>query len=256
MSHANIISITETFFLCTHIPIRAVTSRGESICLSGYTEDFQDIYDKNCIFLAAKRELKRNMDKPFIIISCEDNIRFTACHICSVNAHSGFFILGPYSNEPCNKDIKFVHKPDFCIPHLVSLLYDLRNSVCSITKELSFSNLNFNPYVKKAIEYIHKNFHSSITLEDVADHVKINKCYFCSIFKKETGKSYSEFLNHVRIEKSKELLMNKNLSILDISLTVGFNNQAYFNTVFKKQVNMTPMEFRNYLEQKNLGVKL
>lgn len=250
MNHANIISILESFFLCTHIPIRAVTSKGESICLSGYTEDFQDIYDKNAVFLAMKRELKMNMDKTFITINCEDNMRFAACHICSVNAHSGYYILGPYCSERCIPNRNLVHKPDFCIPHLISLLYDLRNSACSITKELNFSNLNFNPHVKKAIEYIHKNFHNSITLDHVANHVKINKCYFCSIFKKETGKSYSGFLNHVRIEKSKELLMNKDLSILDISLAVGFNNQAYFNTVFKKQVNMTPMEFRSNFNRK------
>ena len=58
--------------------------------------------------------------------------------------------------------------------------------------------------------------------------------------------------DNYKIEKSKELLKNPNLSLLDISLSVGYNNQSYFSTVFKKTTSKTPLEFReDYLKNKN-----
>jgi len=75
-------------------------------------------------------------------------------------------------------------------------------------------------------------------------NLNINKCYFCSIFKKETGLTFINYLNSYKIEKSKELLKNTNLSLLDIALSVGFNNQSYYSTVFKKITCKTPLEFR------------
>lgn len=249
MDKTNLITITENFFLCTHLPIRAVTLKGELICLNGYSEDLHRIYNENSIFQAIDKELKKNKDKTFVSISCLNNIKFIASYICSQNTHNGIFILGPYSNHKHTSAETLEYKPDFCIPPIISLLYDLRNSVCSMNKQLSFSNLTYNPYVKNALEYIHENYHKPITLEHLANHLKINKCYFCNILKKETGRTYSEFLNHVRIEKSKELLLDRSLSVLEVSLSIGFNNQNYFNTVFKRLTNMTPMEFRNNLGQ-------
>lgn len=95
------------------------------------------------------------------------------------------------------------------------------------------------------MDYIDARYNESITLEDISDYLKINRCYFCSIIKKETGKTFSQLLNEVRIEKSKELLLQENSSILDVALSVGFNNQNYYNMTFKRLTNMTPLEFRN-----------
>ncbi|NLY76709.1 MAG: helix-turn-helix transcriptional regulator [Tissierellia bacterium] len=79
----------------------------------------------------------------------------------------------------------------------------------------------------------------------MADYLGLNKCYFCQLFKRETGKTYSQFLNELRIEKSKELLENTNLSILDIALTVGYNNQNYYSMAFKKLTGTTPKNYKN-----------
>src|SRR5699024_6975480 len=78
----------------------------------------------------------------------------------------------------------------------------------------------------------------------VSEYLGINKSYFCSIFKNETGKTFTQFLNEKRIEKSKKLLREDNLSILDIALSVGFNNQNYYNIIFKRITNTTPLEYR------------
>jgi len=64
------------------------------------------------------------------------------------------------------------------------------------------------------------------------------------MFKKETGQTFINYLNNYKIEKSKNLLENTNMTLLDISLEVGFNNQSYYSTIFKKYTNMTPLEYR------------
>ena len=104
----------------------------------------------------------------------------------------------------------------------------------------------------EGIKYIEKNYSNEILIDDICAELNINKCYFCSVFKKEIGLTFINYLNNYKIEKSKELLKNPNLSLLDISLSVGYNNQSYFSTVFKKTTSKTPLEFReDYLKNKN-----
>ena len=64
------------------------------------------------------------------------------------------------------------------------------------------------------------------------------------MFNKETGQTFINYLNNYKIERSKDLLKNTNMTLLDISLEVGFNNQSYYSTIFKKYTNMTPQEYR------------
>jgi AraC-like DNA-binding protein len=245
MQQNNINAIIENFFLCTHIPVQAVDLQGTLLHSTGFTKDFQEPFQSDNVFETLKDTLENNQDKPFITITLSSRVNFTGCYICPKNTYKGLFILGPYSSNNPVPIKNLVHKPNFCIPHIVSLLYDLRNSVYTMQEEEVLSNSGYSSYIKEAIEFIHNNFHKPIALENIATHIKINKCYFCNLFKKETGSSFSEFLNHVRIEKSKELLLDRSASVLEVSLSVGFNNQNYFNTVFKRLTNKTPMEFRN-----------
>ena len=85
-------------------------------------------------------------------------------------------------------------------------------------------------YGHQVYQYIEKRFSTTLKLDDVARHFNLNKCYFCSVLKKETGMTFTQIVREVRVEKSKLLLTNSNLSTLTIALTVGFNNQNYFNS--------------------------
>lgn len=102
-----------------------------------------------------------------------------------------------------------------------------------------------NFHINKAIYYTYQNYTEPLNIEKMAKYLEINKCYFCQLFKKETGKTYSQFLNEIRIEKSKELLKNTDMSILDIALSVGYNNQNYYTMAFKKITGVTPLKYRN-----------
>lgn len=96
--------------------------------------------------------------------------------------------------------------------------------------------------------YVEEKFASPLNLDEVAQHFHLNKCYFCSVLKKETGKTFSQIVNEIRIEKSKVLLKYSSLSILSIALAVGFNNQNYFNITFKKLMGMTPLNYRKLVQ--------
>ncbi len=98
--------------------------------------------------------------------------------------------------------------------------------------------------IEKAIEYINENYEERLTLEDVADHVYLSSTYFSRIFNQELGMSFNGYLNKVRIDKAKALLLHGNMSLADISATVGFIDQSYFTKVFKKLTGMTPNEYR------------
>ena len=104
--------------------------------------------------------------------------------------------------------------------------------------------LKNNDIVKKAIIYISENFKTSLTLEDVSDHVHLHPSYFSTVFKNATGSSFKEYLNKVRVEESKILLQNTDFSIIDIAVAVGFEDQSYFSKVFKKYTGTTPKQFR------------
>ena len=58
------------------------------------------------------------------------------------------------------------------------------------------------------------------------------------------GKTFVEYLTDIRLDKAEDLLLNTNLSILDISVATGFENQSYFTKVFKGRDGMTPRQFR------------
>lgn len=234
-------STAENFFLCTNIPVKAFSLDGSLIHSAGYTEELDKFFQENSIYNLVTDELRSKENQSYITINYKDSINFTVSYSCCCQANKDIFILGPYTGfkEKSSKNIIF--KPNHCIPHLISLLNSLKN-----TPQLESERLNpsCNSYISRALKYVQSNFHKPITLEDVSKHIGINKCYFCDLFKKETGKTYSKLLNDLRIEKSKELLLNKNLSILEVSLSVGFNNQNYFNVIFKKLTNRTPLEFR------------
>ncbi|MGI5875002.1 MAG: helix-turn-helix domain-containing protein [Bacillota bacterium] len=102
--------------------------------------------------------------------------------------------------------------------------------------------------VYRAMHYI-QNHYGDITLADVAEAVGLNPAYFSNYFKRATGESYSGYLNKVRIEESKRLLMT-DCSISEIAQRVGFSDQSYFTNVFKKIEGVSPNRWRKAHEER------
>ncbi|MFD1163729.1 AraC family transcriptional regulator [Hwangdonia seohaensis] len=92
-------------------------------------------------------------------------------------------------------------------------------------------------------EYIIKNFKERITLEDVASIACMNPTAFSRVFKRVNRKTFSEYLNEVRIGYACKLLMEEKYSISEICFESGFNNISNFNRQFKKTKNYSPTEY-------------
>lgn len=101
-----------------------------------------------------------------------------------------------------------------------------------------------NPYIEKAKRYIDDHYAESIRLEHVADRLHVNANYFSSIFKRETGQSFVDYVNEVRVRRAMALLLDTEEKISDISLSVGFGHFSYFNKVFKRISGATPQAYR------------
>ncbi|MBR2507046.1 MAG: helix-turn-helix transcriptional regulator [Bacilli bacterium] len=94
------------------------------------------------------------------------------------------------------------------------------------------------------LQYIHKNFAKSPSLEEISSYSGYQKNYFCEIFKKKTGMTYVEYITHYKINYSKKLLKIQNKSIKEISFECGFDSASNFIREFKKRNKMTPKEYR------------
>lgn len=90
--------------------------------------------------------------------------------------------------------------------------------------------------------------HRNISLKEVADTANMSKEAFCRFFKERTCKTYTEFLNELRIHKSCHLLQETELSISQIAYQTGFQNLSYFNRAFKKFKKETPSRFRDKMK--------
>jgi len=98
--------------------------------------------------------------------------------------------------------------------------------------------------IKDAITYIERNYANQIFLSDIAEVCGVSPNYFCKIFKEETGKSFVDFLNELRINKAKELLLSTNLKSYEVAEKVGFNDYKYFSMIFKKYTGTSPSKFK------------
>jgi AraC-like DNA-binding protein len=100
------------------------------------------------------------------------------------------------------------------------------------------------PVITRAKAYIHEHQAEELSLGKVAKAVNTSTFYFCKMFKKATGINFTDYLSRVRIEKSKNLLLNPNLRVSEIAFEVGFQSLTHFNRVFKKILGQSPTEYR------------
>lgn len=105
-------------------------------------------------------------------------------------------------------------------------------------------NPSRNSVLDDILYYIDHNYQNNIKLESIAPLFGYNSAYLGKIFNKTVGESFNSYVDHMRIEHSKELLLQNNLKVYEIAEKVGYRNVDYFHKKFRKYVGESPAEFR------------
>jgi AraC-like DNA-binding protein len=95
-----------------------------------------------------------------------------------------------------------------------------------------------------ALQYMEQHLAEGVSRDDAAAAACMSGSHFSRLVKEKFGRSFTEILNQMRIDKSKELLRRTDKSIVEICLECGFNDQSYFTKVFQRYTGHTPREYR------------
>jgi AraC-like DNA-binding protein/mannose-6-phosphate isomerase-like protein (cupin superfamily) len=108
---------------------------------------------------------------------------------------------------------------------------------------------SFKENMNKAIDYINNHYSAKIYIEDICKIAAMSKTYFSHYFKQSTGKTFTEYINHLRIRKAMVLLAETKDTITEICQSCGYNDITYFNRVFKKETGSSPGQYRRKLQK-------
>lgn len=100
-----------------------------------------------------------------------------------------------------------------------------------------------------SIQYINEHYPEELSVEDVAKKFMLSQSYFSYLFKSITSKTFTEYLNGLRISNALELLKKTDKRVLDICYEVGFNNVNHFNRMFRQQIGMSPLAYRKRIPE-------
>lgn len=104
---------------------------------------------------------------------------------------------------------------------------------------------NNNIVIKKAVQYIVQNAtDEELVIQHVLDHVNMSRATFSRHFQKVLGLSFTQFLQSIRLEKARNLLVSSDKSITEIAFEAGFSNLSHFNKIFKKRWSLSPRDLR------------
>lgn len=147
-------------------------------------------------------------------------------------------IYNEYTNE--NYAYELSVRSDICrlfawiLKYWNTMNYDISNEI----------NLDLASKLQHTIEYVLLNYGEEITAEKMAEYSNLSYSYFSRSFKQLTGKSFTEYLNYIRVSEAEKLLLTTDMNITEIALCVGFSTSSYFIQQFKIYKKMSPKHFK------------
>lgn len=140
------------------------------------------------------------------------------------------------------QDLFWKYECKICLLQIFKLVL---KQIYSETETTNHDKINVTENI---VQYIKYNYYKKIKIEELSHYIGLSKDYIGKIFKSQTNKSIITYLNLYRIEKAKQLLQHSELSIKDISDTVGFNDQYYFSKAMKSTTGFSPLQWRKSKE--------
>ncbi len=208
-------------------------------------------YSSNIDF---KNIIQEEKNKALLIFS---TMGIKACKRQSLNLCNLFVEHKVFDSNLLKRTItEIIEKIDNIIPERTkSLNYDMGRIInTSYFSELTdylnefFDSIpdsyNSQSIIKEAQEYILLHYNEPITLKYLAHRAFLSEEYFSRLFKKETGKTFTDYLMGIRMDRAHMLLSNSDFNINEIAEMVGFPNPSYFSSQFKKYYKISPKDIR------------
>jgi len=132
---------------------------------------------------------------------------------------------------------------------MVRLLEIFAHHLSACANQIMVSERNAEPpMIKRAKDFINTHQGESLSLDAIADTLHVSTFYFCKMFKKATGLTFTDYLSRSRIEKAKNLLLNPNVRVSEAAYECGFSSLTHFNRSFKRITGVSPSAYRQNLQ--------
>lgn len=122
--------------------------------------------------------------------------------------------------------------------------YLIRRVTASYEKAARLKRQDENRPIRIVKQYMAEHYQEPLTLEQVSAIAELSPAYLSTIFKKDTGMTFLEYLSKIRMDTAKQLLKETNRTVADICKTVGYNDVRYFTKTFTKYSGLKPNEYR------------
>lgn len=195
------------------------------------------------------------LSKVFTRIKQNSKSFYALQYVCSklvnlMNEVSKVFQPNSYISidDPHMKEIVFSQYEN--IEQIEEQFYRVSRKICTEVKQQQFSQ---NEIVIEIQKYLVNHYFEDISLEQIAsERYYSNPSYLSRIFKLEIGKTFSQALLDIRMDKAKELLQNGDLSVSQVASLVGYNNSAYFVKIFRKYYGIPPGQYKNKIDSQSV----
>lgn len=107
-----------------------------------------------------------------------------------------------------------------------------------------------NRYISYTLQYVAKHFQEKILIPDIAKELNISTRYLGKLFSQHMNLTLANYINIYRINQAIQLMSSTDMSLVDISLSVGLNDAQHFSKLFYKVINMTPSKYRKMIVKK------
>lgn len=101
-----------------------------------------------------------------------------------------------------------------------------------------------NQYLRKAIHYMYRNLDKDLTLEDIAEHMKLSKSYLNNIFNKYANRAPIDFYIYLKMQQACKYFRMTDMKVYEVGKKLGYEDQYYFSRIFKKMIGISPMAYK------------
>ncbi len=192
----------------------------------------------------------------FVIYFSEENIRRNLFNILTQN--SPRITVPPYTSNRMRKLLRQMlhaqnHQPVLYEEIIQQCLNDiiLKLARIKLSPQQTTDNKSNDNSCREVLAYIADNLYETFSLPAAAGMAKISQRQFTNICRKLTGKSFNQYINHLRISHASELLTNTDMPVTAIAFEVGYEDLSTFYRAFKRTHNISPTQYRKNAEAQN-----